>query len=410
MKPRTLMRIPREKHETSRTCMPKALIIDDDVDLGEFVSQAIESMGLQCSATTSAEEFLEQATPDVDLIVLDLLMPNVDGVELLRLLAKRHHAAGIILMSGIGARVMETAAELAATLGLTIVGHLQKPFRLSALEEIVRKHLATLASQETRRQPAPAVSDDDLRAAIERDEFILHFQPQVNMVSQEVTGMEALVRWRHPTLGLVCPDSFIPRAEDLRLIHSLTWCVFRQGIAVLNQFAEQQLTAPILSVNISTQSLQSLTFPDELLALLGRSNILPEQIMLEITETGLLEDLASSLDVLTRLRMKGIVLSIDDFGTGYAMMQQLKRIPATELKIDRSFVSQMLENYGDRIMVQKTIEMAHELGMNVVAEGVETVEQLDFLRANSCDVAQGFLFSRPLAADDLTRWLKQYRP
>jgi EAL domain-containing protein (putative c-di-GMP-specific phosphodiesterase class I)/CheY-like chemotaxis protein len=390
--------------------MPKVLIIDYDIDLGEFVSQAIEDMGLECSVTTSAKEFLDSASPDTTLIILDLLMPNVDGVELLRMLAKRRCAAGIILMSGIGARVIETAVELAATLGLNIVGSLQKPFRLAELQEVVRKHLVPAAAVASNSHPAIAVSEEDLRGAIERDEFVLHFQPQVDMVSQAVTGMEALVRWQHPSLGLVSPDSFIPRAEELRLIHALTWCVIRRGISMLQRFATEELPAPVLSINISTQSLQSLTFPDELLMLLSCYNIQPSQIMLEITETGLLDKLASSLDVLTRLRLKGILLSIDDFGTGYAMMQQLKRIPATELKIDRSFVSQMLESYGDRIMVQKTIEMGHELGMNVVAEGVETVEQLEFLRANYCDVAQGYLISRPLPEDDVTRWLHQYRP
>jgi EAL domain-containing protein (putative c-di-GMP-specific phosphodiesterase class I) len=120
--------------------------------------------------------------------------------------------------------------------------------------------------------------------------------------------------------------------------------------------------------------------------------------------------LSSTLDVLTRLRMKGFALSIDDFGTGYAMMQQLRRIPATELKIDRTFVARMLDNYGDRVMVQKTIEMGHELGLRVVAEGVETQAQLEFLRAHRCDIVQGYLFSRPLGREEFAGWLQHYEP
>jgi EAL domain-containing protein (putative c-di-GMP-specific phosphodiesterase class I) len=132
-------------------------------------------------------------------------------------------------------------------------------------------------------------------------------------------------------------------------------------------------------------------------------------VILEITESGLMNDLARTLDVLTRLRVKGIQLSIDDFGTGYAMMEQLVNIPATELKIDRSFVSNLLVNRSDRILVQKTIEIGHELGMKVLAEGVETERHLSFLRGEGCDSVQGYFFSRPLPADEMVRWLNDYR-
>ena len=165
----------------------------------------------------------------------------------------------------------------------------------------------------------------------------------------------------------------------------------------------------MLSLNVSVLSLRNLKFPDNFISLVKKHHISAANLTIEITETGLIKELSQTLDVLTRLRMKQVQLSIDDFGTGYAMMQQLRNIPATELKIDKSFVQNINLHERDRVMVQKTIEIGHELGMKVIGEGVETQEQFDFLRTNDCDAVQGYLFSRPLAARDLVSWLREYR-
>jgi EAL domain-containing protein (putative c-di-GMP-specific phosphodiesterase class I) len=165
----------------------------------------------------------------------------------------------------------------------------------------------------------------------------------------------------------------------------------------------------MLSLNASVYSLHDLKFPDTLVSLAERHGVSPGNVTIEITESGLIEELSRTLDILTRLRMKQVKLSIDDFGTGYAMLQQLQNIPATELKIDKSLVQDIHGKDTDRIMVQKTIEMAHELGMQVIGEGVETQEQLDFLRMKDCDGAQGYLFSRPLPPEELMSWLGTYR-
>jgi EAL domain-containing protein (putative c-di-GMP-specific phosphodiesterase class I) len=164
-----------------------------------------------------------------------------------------------------------------------------------------------------------------------------------------------------------------------------------------------------LSLNASAKSLHDLNFPDTLVSIAEKHGVSPADLTIEITESGLIKELSKTLDILTRLRMKQVKLSIDDFGTGYAMLQQIKNIPATELKIDKSFVHEMMSSARDRIMVQRTIEMAHDLGMQVVAEGVETQEQLDLLRSNGCDIAQGYLFSHPIPAKEMVNWLHAYR-
>jgi EAL domain-containing protein (putative c-di-GMP-specific phosphodiesterase class I) len=197
--------------------------------------------------------------------------------------------------------------------------------------------------------------------------------------------------------------------EELGLIDELGWIVVSRGLSEVGQFANGDGRAPMLSLNESVYSLHDLKFPDILVSIAEKNGVAPGNVTIEITESRLIEELSRALDILTRLRMKQVKLSIDDFGTGYAMMRQLKIIPATELKIDKSFVQDMQGSDQDRIMVEKSIEMGHELGMNVIAEGVETQEQLDFLRLKGCDGAQGYLFTRPLPPAELVSWLKTYR-
>ncbi|MGB9406829.1 MAG: EAL domain-containing response regulator, partial [Terracidiphilus sp.] len=341
---------------------------------------------------------------------LDLMMPEMDGIELLRLLHERKCKAGIVLMSGVGKRVLETAGQLAQVLGLSIVGHLQKPFRLAELEEVLARP-AEPVTLPIVQEGAPFITlNEELRSAIERNEFILHYQPQIHIATGRILGVEALVRWQHPERGLIFPDTFIGRAEELGLIDELGWIVVNRGMSEVGQFTNGDGEAPMLSVNVSVYSLHDLKFPDTLVSIAEKYGISPANVTIEITESGLINELSRTLDILTRLRMKQVKLSVDDFGSGYAMMKQLQNIPATELKIDKSIVQGQHGEGRDRIMVQKTIELGHELGMQVIGEGVETQEQLDFLRLKGCDGAQGYLFSHPLPPAELVSWLETYRP
>jgi EAL domain-containing protein (putative c-di-GMP-specific phosphodiesterase class I) len=238
---------------------------------------------------------------------------------------------------------------------------------------------------------------------------MLYYQPQIDLRSGNVDGLEALARWLHPERGVLAPDTFIPRLEALGEIDHFGWQMANLGLSEACRFAVNSHPAPRIALNVSTQSLRNLHFPDTFLDLARRHCVHAENIMLEITESGLIKELSHALDVLARLRMKNVQLSIDDFGTGYAMMQHLVDIPATELKIDRAFVHNMHMNSSDRVMVQKTIEIGHELGMTVTAEGVETQAQLDFLRQSGCDRVQGFLFSRPLPPQAMIEWLGEYQ-
>lgn len=387
----------------------KVLVIDDDKDIGELVSESAREIGLTCHATTDPATFLRSFTPDTTLILLDLMMPEMDGIEVLRMLGEMRCQAGIVLMSGISTRVIETASKLAETLGLNVVGHLQKPFRLAQLEEILKKHPESESAPAPPRKSKVAFGDSELQTAFDRDELVLHYQPQIDIKTRQLVGLEALVRWQHPERGLIYPDSFLPRTAEMGLLVRLGWLTLNRGLGDLARFAGADGVVPRLSMNVTVDSLLDLKFPDDFISLAHKYGIPADRVTVEITETGLIKELARTLDVLTRLRIKDVQLSIDDFGTGYAMMQQLRNVPATELKIDMSFVQNLQHNAGDRVMVQKTIELGHELGLQVVAEGVETEGQLDFLRQHGCDVAQGYLCSRPLPPAELTHWLETYR-
>jgi EAL domain-containing protein (putative c-di-GMP-specific phosphodiesterase class I)/FixJ family two-component response regulator len=387
----------------------RILVIDDDHDSGQFVIDAAEAKGIECIATATAGDFLEHLSADTTLIFLDIVMPEIDGIELLRMLGQAGCTAGIVLMSGADNRVMETAREWAETIGLPIIGHLQKPFRLTELETIFETSRALQVSATVDQTPRRMIEPGDIQGAIERDEFVLHYQPKIGLATGSIVGLEALVRWQHPERGLLFPDDFIRRTEELGLINQLGWIVVNRGLSDLRDFAIAADTSLTLSVNTSTFSLQDPGFSDMLLSLLQKYGIASHNLIFEITESGLIRKLSNTLDDLAKLRVEQVQLSIDNFGTGHSTTQQLRAIPATELKIDKSSVQNIHTNERDCVLVQRTIEIGHILGMKVVAEGVETAEQLAFLLSNGCDIVQGYLFSRPLPAEELLKWLKNHR-
>jgi EAL domain-containing protein (putative c-di-GMP-specific phosphodiesterase class I) len=327
----------------------------------------------------------------------------------MRLLAYRKCKASFVLMSGLGRRILESAEEVAKALGLSVIGRLEKPLCLAAINEIFEQHIRSETEPACKSQESIHFQDAELRNAIERDEFVLHYQPQMDIVTGELVGVEALVRWQHPEGYLIYPDLFMQRAEHLGLMQQLDWLVARRACSEIRKSTSQGIHIPNLSVNCSVHSLSDLTFPDRFVSLAAEFEISPEKLIIEITESGAIRKMACTLDVLTRLRMKRVQLSIDDFGTGYSMMQQLRNVPATELKIEKTFVQNMRDSESDRIMVLKTIEIGHALDMRVVAEGVETPEQLRFLSRHRCDVAQGYLFSKPLPVEAISIWIENYR-
>lgn len=240
----------------------------------------------------------------------------------------------------------------------------------------------------------------ELRAAIERDELTLHYQPKLSLAGRRVIGLEALVRWRHPQRGLIPPDQFISLAEQTGIIKPLTVWVLRAAMRQAKAWRAAGLAVPV-AVNLSARTLHDPTLPEEIERLLAASGVPPDGLGLEITESTIMVDPARAMEVLTRLSRMGVALSIDDFGTGYSSLGYLKKLPVSELKIDRSFVVQMARDADDAVIVRSTIDLAHNLGLTVVAEGVEDRVTWARLADLKCDAAQGYYLSPPVPAEDL---------
>jgi len=246
-----------------------------------------------------------------------------------------------------------------------------------------------------------------LRHAIEREEFVLHYQPKVDIASGEITGLEALLRWQSPDEGMVSPDQFIPLLEETGLIVQVGNWVTRSACAQIHAWREAGLTPVPVAVNLSARQLKQAGFGATLGHALAEFSIPAELIEIEITESSLMENPDQAIVVLTEIANLGVRLSADDFGTGYSSLSYLKRLPLDALKIDRSFVRDITSDPDDAAITRTVITLAHGLDLKVIAEGVETEEQLAFLGQNQCDEAQGYLFSRPLPVDACTRLLAQ---
>jgi diguanylate cyclase len=246
----------------------------------------------------------------------------------------------------------------------------------------------------------------DLRRGIARGELVLHYQPKVSATTGELHSVEALVRWRHPTRGLLAPDSFIPIAESTAVIHPLTEDVLRQALRQARTWVDRGWMIPV-AVNISARSLHDLDFPAEVQAQLDAAGVPGSLLSLELTESSIMTDPGRALTVLQALEAMGISLSIDDFGTGYSSMAYLKRLPVRELKIDRSFVLGLTTEPSDVVLVQSAVDLGHNLGLHVVAEGVEDAATQDMLAAMGCDQMQGYFISRPVTAAAFGSWLER---
>jgi len=240
----------------------------------------------------------------------------------------------------------------------------------------------------------------ELRKAIENDDLVLHYQPKVDCKTGNVLGVESLIRWNHKTHGMVPPDEFIPIAERTGLIKQLSRWVLRNALHQGVVWHAQGLDIDV-AVNLSARNLLDPDFPDVVAGMLASQDFPPSSLILEITETTIMSDPVFALETINRISKMGIRFSIDDFGTGYSSLSYLKRLPISEIKIDKSFIMDMLSNENDAVIVHTTINLAHNLGLKIVAEGVENTETLAALRESGCDMVQGFYISRPLNSKDI---------
>ncbi len=270
-------------------------------------------------------------------------------------------------------------------------------------------HFARYSEDADHYSPERLALLGELRHALERDELALYFQPKADTRTGRVHGLEALLRWHHPERGLIPPDVFIPLAEHTGLIDEVTPFVVEQALTECARWGAAGHDVSV-SVNVSVRNLVDRGFPDRVAELLTASGVPASRLVLELTESALMTDPDTALDVLNALKAVGVVLSIDDYGSGYSSLAYLQQLPVDELKIDRQFVRQLGERDKDRAIVRSTVDLGRNLGLLVVAEGVEDQAAWDTLAEAACDVVQGYFLSRPIPAGDVLAWLDRYDP
>ena len=383
----------------------RVLLVDDDEFVLEFVEDMLHSLGVKIVSRAldgiAALAAIDNAIKSPQLLICDLNMPGMDGIEFLRHLADRHFEGGVIISSGGDRRVIKTVESLVQAHKLRFLGTLQKPVEEAALLTTLINF--TGAELNTSYGQILNLTPEEIRAGLETDQVETYFQPKVTVADRRVVGAECLVRWRHPERGLVQPVAFISVAEEHGLIDGLTMAVFSKAMTHLSEWTRLGHDLKV-SVNVSMDNLNRLDLPEVFADIAGRAGVKPERVILEMTESRLMNDIATSLEIITRLRLKGFGLSIDDFGTGYSSMEKLKQLPFTELKVDRTFVFGATKDGVARAILESSVQMGHALGMNVVAEGAETQEDWDLLAALGCDEVQGYIAARPMPAEEFIAW------
>jgi EAL domain-containing protein (putative c-di-GMP-specific phosphodiesterase class I)/FixJ family two-component response regulator len=379
----------------------RLLILDDDPQVAETIAGVADAVGVGAKWTSDPGEFFEISRLwEPTHIALDLVMPAMDGVEVLGRLARTNCNSSIILISGMSEKVLQAARRAAREQGLTVAGVLTKPFSTTTLRELIsgNGHSEPVSSAEVEEEPlAPSkkITIGALEQAFENHELRVFYQPKVECRSRKVAGFEALVRWMHPDYGITMPDSFIPFAEANHMMGALTNEVLEQSLSWFSGRNERAASPLHLSINISAQNLSDDLFVENVLGKCSKHRIDPGHIIFELTETCAMENPVQSLSLLTRLRMKGFLLAIDDFGTGFSSMLQLVRLPFSEIKIDKSFVMKGTSSQESRSVVKSIVDLGRSLGLTSTAEGVDDPATLAFLGEIGCDLAQGYFIGRP---------------
>lgn len=386
----------------------RVLVLDDEPFMLKLLGHMLASLGFTSVTTfdngAAALDCFKTAINPPNLILLDLQMPEMDGIEFVRKLVEYNYTGNLILVSGEDERVLQMAEKLIQAHRIAVVGHLNKPVLLARFTELMGKSVRMHAVPQSTTH---AYSADELRTAIDAGELVNYYQPKVSVTTCAFVGVETLVRWRHPVDGMVYPDQFIGIAEDHGLIDDLTRVVLKSAMDQSTAWQQAGLRLRV-AVNVSMDTLSSVAFADFVAGTATATGVAPQDFVLEVTESRLMLDRRAPLEVLTRLRLKRFRLSIDDFGTGHSSLSQLRDIPFDELKIDQSFVRGAWHDATAHAIYNASLSLGKQLGMTVVAEGVEDRDDWDFVRRTQCDMAQGFFIGRPMPAEDLAGWIESW--
>ena len=384
------------------------LIVDDDQSMRQLMSAMLKEIGVldikSAASGVDALVLVDQHPQQIEAIIVDLCMPKMDGIELLRELSERNYSGRLVVMSGLDKSVLRSALEVARMHPLNVVGAIPKPIDVDELSKILQRTATLSGKVETSYRH---MQIDDLFDAVTHRNIKPYYQPLVDIRNEKVVGIESLARWEHDTLGMVPPDVFIPMAEREGVIYTLTNLMFELTLKDFKCLKELGHSLQ-LSFNLSAKLLHLQRLPDNYAKQVRKFDIAPEEVVLEITESfGIVND-RDAMETLNRLRLQGFKLSIDDFGTGYASMNNLLNMPFTQIKIDRAFVTNASENDVAKTLLESCLKLSHDLELEVVCEGIESEQDLDLVKQLDGTLAQGFLIARPKPFKELIRWLDSF--
>lgn len=376
------------------------LVIEDDDFQRKMLVSMLRSLGVtSLSNASNGKRGLEMLSAEnethTNIVVCDLNMPEMDGLEFLRHLAEKHHHVAIIIISALGSKLVSSAAKMARMYGLELLGVIEKPIALEQFRLILEKY-ERFVCKPYQSDASETFTIKEILDGVSAQQFEPFLQPKMDFSTGRIVGAEALSRWIHPKRGVMSPYSFIPQLEQSGNIDDLTFAMLSEAAAACRSFHDSGYPLTV-AVNLSTTSLGDTALAGNITRVVHEAGCDPRYITLEITESAAMTDVARALENLARLNMNGFALSIDDYGTGYSSMQQLTRIPFSELKIDQSFVKDIADNEALRIVIESSIDMAHKLKVKSVAEGVETQQDWDMLKRMGCDTAQGYFIARPMS-------------
>jgi EAL domain-containing protein (putative c-di-GMP-specific phosphodiesterase class I)/ActR/RegA family two-component response regulator len=395
------------------TAIKNVLVVDDDPVLCLLAESYFESRGAQsiwmAQDGKQAIDVLFDRAREIDFMLIDLNMPELDGIQFLRYLKKCDYTGPFAILSGESGAVVRSAQSLARAHNLNLLGALSKPFDSNALTQLLDKSKIEPREPIVAKDEPTPVTPSDLEAALSAGHILPHYQPKLDVNTGNVTGAEALARWIHAERGVIPPDVFIPMAERYGLIGTLTDVMFQRAVVDASHWARAPWTIKC-AINLSAHVLANLDFPDLAAERVNAAGLDRGNFIFEITESQVLQQRANAAEVLTRLRLLGFEISIDDFGTGYSNIENLSEFPFTELKIDRSFVRNAINDPFAQTCVETSVQLGKKLDLRVVAEGVETAEDWDFVAAAGVDEVQGYYIAKPMPADAFRQWcLKQMR-
>lgn len=388
----------------------RVLIIDDDPLVTKMMAAHARAAGFKAKVTDDPEEFYALADSwNPTFVVVDLVMGDVDGLAVLKRLAQMGSEAVVVIASGMGSKVLDSARQFAAASGLAYGGVLHKPFRRPDVAAVLNAGAHSPDAVERTLESLDlwdaSAFEAELRSAATHGDLKVVFQPKIACLDGNVAGYEALVRWSHAQLGMILPNAFVPRAETAGLVSLITDSVVSTALA---WFAHSRAgTTEHIAINISASELTGTSLAERLLAACALAEIAPKRVVIEVTETSTTADEAGALEVLTRLRLEGFQLSNDDFGTGYSSMTQLSNMPFSEIKIDRSFIQNLGKSVAADVVVRSMIQLGHGLGLHCTAEGIETAADLLTVTELGCDFAQGYFIARPMDEAALEEWLEE---